>query len=383
MAPTHADVPQEHELELVHVAVLFRHGDRSPITRTIGSRLGMNAKETEFWISRLADLDDISRLNNGTCIVNADDVTLPSDSPRHGGRWPCGQLTAKGVRGMQGKGEALRAKYASFISEVDPKKHVYVESTNVRRTIRSAQSVLSGMFPELFENDDDERTIVIRADTHSRIAPTHSYELYGDLAIVLADDLKKHAPKGLGEATARVRKIAGVETGRRVPWTGLREVLTCRQEHGLPFPEGLDQELFDQIRGFDAWLWHALYGKRDFCFNSFRSGVHRIYSHLNDIQEGKNPFKFSLFSGHDNSIVALIMALELQVPPMIPNYGAMVTFEIFAHRTTGSLFVRPLFEGQEVAFATHTHAALCPFSHFQQAALRFLQHRTNRMSAAL
>src|SRR5688500_232441 len=48
MAPTHADVPQEHELELVHVAVLFRHGDRSPITRTIGSRLGMNVKETEF-----------------------------------------------------------------------------------------------------------------------------------------------------------------------------------------------------------------------------------------------------------------------------------------------------------------------------------------------
>lgn len=62
-------------------------------------------------------------------------------------------------------------------------------------------------------------------------------------------------------------------------------MLTCRKEHGLAFPAGLTPELFEQIRGFDAWLWHALYGKRDFCFNSFHSGVHRIYSHLNDIQE--------------------------------------------------------------------------------------------------
>lgn len=66
------------------------------------------------------------------------------------------------------------------------------------------------------------------------------------------------------------------------------------------------------------------------------------------------------------------MALQLQVPPTIPNYGAMVTFEIYEHRASRALYVRPLFEGTEVAFATHAHAALCPFEHLQAAAERFL-----------
>lgn len=222
-ADANRSVPHERELALVHVFVLFRHGDRSPITRTVGERLGMDAKETHFWISRLADLDAITKLNSGTKVVDAEDPSAPPDSPRHGGRWPCGQLTAKGIRGMQGKGEALRAKYASFLSETDPVRDVYVESTNIRRTIRSAQSVLSGMFPEYFAGDgDEERAFVIRADSHSRIAPTHSYDIYGDLATMLADDLKKRAPKGLAETGARVRRIVGVESGRRVPWTGCK-----------------------------------------------------------------------------------------------------------------------------------------------------------------
>lgn len=76
------------------------------------------------------------------------------------------------------------------------------------------------------------------------------------------------------------------------------------------------------------------------------------------------------------------MALQLQVPPTIPSYGAMVSFEIFAHRRTGALFVRPLFEEQEVAFATHKRAALCSFAHFQQAALSFLNQKGSRSSSS-
>lgn len=228
----HGHVPSDHELELVHVFVLFRHGDRSPITRRVGSNLALDANETQFWISRLADLDAISTLNRGTRVVNAQQPTEPPLSPRHGGHWPCGQLTSKGVREMRAKGAALRAKYQSFLDAIDPMAHVYVESTNIRRTIRSAQSVLSGMFPTYFDeqragannNDDndkdDDDVFVIRADDHNRIAPTHSYAIYGDLGTLLAHDLKHNAPKGLAEADRVVRDIVGVEPGRRVPWTG-------------------------------------------------------------------------------------------------------------------------------------------------------------------
>jgi hypothetical protein len=89
--------------------------------------------------------------------------------------------------------------------------------------------------------------------------------------------------------------------------------------------------------------------------------------------QGSSKHRLSLFSAHDNSLVAFVNALQLQVPRVIPAYGAMLALELFRHRRSGELFIKPLFEGVEVAFASHAHAALCPFSVFQQAARSFLQ----------
>jgi hypothetical protein len=72
--------------------------------------------------------------------------------------------------------------------------------------------------------------------------------------------------------------------------------------------------------------------------------------------------------------VALLCALELSAPRVIPPYGAMLTFELYRSRSSHGVFIRPLFEGEEVRFADHPQAALCPFSVFEAAALRFINH---------
>ncbi|RLN88931.1 hypothetical protein BBJ28_00013713, partial [Nothophytophthora sp. Chile5] len=325
-------------------------------------------------------------------------------------RWPCGQLTAKGIEMMRRKGEALRGRYASFLADIDPIRDVHVQSTNIRRTIRSAQSLLVGMFPAYFLNVDAENQLstntalasdsqnflanipamqtrkragefVIHADDSNSLAPQHSYELYKDLGKMLADELRQHAPSGFAKASQRISQVIGAESSKLVAWTGLREVLVCRQAHGLAFPDGLDQKLFAQICDYDAWLWHHLYGKREFCRSSFRAGVQRIYSYLNDVRENRSGHKFSLFSAHDNSLVAFVNALQLQVPAVIPPYGAMLVFEVFRHRVTGEFFLKASFEGAEVTFAGHEHSALCPFAVFQQAAQSFLSYDADAKAA--
>lgn len=95
------------------------------------------------------------------------------------------------------------------------------------------------------------------------------------------------------------------------------------------------------------------------------------------------PCKLSLFSGHDNSLVALLCALELRAPRIIPPYGVMLTFELYRSRSTREVFIRSLFEGEEVRFADHQHAALCPFAVFEAAALRFINHVDDAGKAAL
>ncbi|OWZ24137.1 Histidine acid phosphatase [Phytophthora megakarya] len=401
----------QKDLTLLHVMVLFRHGDRSPISRKVSAKVAMNQVETEFWVSQLAELSVVGALNSGTKVVNyhngeckvgcfKQQVETPPP-PQQGGRWPCGQLTAKGIDMMRAKGQKLRGKYQLLLQTVDdPVREVYVQSTNIRRTIRSAQSLLAGLFPEYFvhvdadnqlaaneqllpdsrnflqhvhKNKKKDDVLLIHADDSNGLAPQHSYELYRDLGKMLAEELKQQAPPGFAETSERISRIIGAKSSKLVSWTGLREVLVCYQAHGLAFPDGLDQQLFAQICEYDAWLWHHLYGNLDFCRVSFRSGVQRIYSYLTGVTQGANKHKMSLFSAHDNSLVAFVNALQLQVPRVIPPYGAMLTFELFQHRVTGAFYLKALFEGVEVTFGSHQHSALCPFAVFQQAAQSFVQ----------
>ncbi|ETI37181.1 hypothetical protein F441_16626 [Phytophthora nicotianae CJ01A1] len=404
----------EKDLELEHVLVMFRHGDRSPISRNISAKVKMTQPETDFWVSRLAELSVVGALNSGTRVVSYHEGECSEEScfgkqfevpppPQQGGRWPCGQLTAKGIDMMRVKGQQLRERYKTLMEGmVDPVRQIHVQSTNIRRTIRSAQSLLAGLFPEYFMNVNADNNLaasenllpdsrkflqnmqtnrkmkkdggfVIHADDSNSLAPQHSYELYQDLGKVLADELRQHAPPGFTKASQRISTIIGAKSSKLVAWTGLREVLVCHQAHGLAFPDGLNEQLFTQICEYDAWLWHHLYGRVDFCRVSFKAGVQRIYSYLASVTQGATKHKMSLFSAHDNSLVALVNALQLQVPRVIPHYGAMLIFEVFRHRVTGEFYLKVLFEGGAVTFASHEHSALCSFAVFQQAAQSFLQ----------
>ncbi|KAJ0402948.1 hypothetical protein ATCC90586_003889 [Pythium insidiosum] len=384
-----APADDENALQLVHLMVMFRHGDRSPISRRVGRSVTMGADELQFWVSRLPSLEEIQRLNHGTRVVLAPPNAAPPaldqesldarrpPSPRHGGKWPCGQLTTKGVREMTAKGRRLRERYAAFMDAIErPEDDVYVHSTNIRRTIRSAQSVLMGLFPSHLELEvADASRIAIHVDDANSLGPSHSLELFQDLDAMLADDIRLHAPKDLRETARRVRDIIGIERGRLIPWSSLREVLVCRREHGLPMPPGVDQELFDRVHDLDGWLWHTLYSKRDFCFGSFRRGVQRFYDTLSSIAQNETKHKLTLFSAHDNSLVALMRALQLRVDPAIPHYGAMLTFEIYRHPITTEMFICARYEDQAVTFQGHEHSAVCPISHVERLTKDFLSHQ--------
>ncbi|XP_018323599.1 prostatic acid phosphatase [Agrilus planipennis] len=93
--------------ELVGVIVIFRHGDRTPVQ------------------------------------------PYPNDPYKNESLWPVGfgQLTSVGKRRQLRLGQWLRSRYDGFLPDKYSEKDIYVRSTDVDRTLMSAEANLAGLYP--------------------------------------------------------------------------------------------------------------------------------------------------------------------------------------------------------------------------------------------
>ncbi len=80
-----------------------------------------------------------------------------------------------------------------------------------------------------------------------------------------------------------------------------------------------------------------------------------------------------MFSAHDNTILALFSALGLVIEPSLPDYGAILAFEIYknAHKTDDFL-LKIAFEDQYLLLKSHQVASMCSVSHVLELMEQFL-----------
>ncbi|KAL4124194.1 hypothetical protein PRIC2_010033 [Phytophthora ramorum] len=83
----------------------------------------------------------------------------------------------------------------------------------------------------------------------------------------------------------------------------------------------------------------CIYHRNDFCYGALKDGVKEVYGFVKSVVDNKQPTKFSFFSAHDNSIVALLGVLQIEVGSQIPQYHTMLAFEVYEDKATTVIMV--------------------------------------------
>jgi hypothetical protein len=131
------------DLSLVHVVVVHRHGDRTPIS-TQAASYTQGSEQKEFWEGTVPAIDTVEEWG----ALNVDDTgTFKLRDPK----FPNGHLTHVGASGMRAVGEALRQSYVPHFLPAtlpaDSTNVLRVRSTRYPRTFQSVQNLLSALYP--------------------------------------------------------------------------------------------------------------------------------------------------------------------------------------------------------------------------------------------
>ncbi|XP_075404014.1 prostatic acid phosphatase [Tenrec ecaudatus] len=286
--------------ELKFVTLLFRHGDRSPIE------------------------------------------TFPND-PIKESAWPqgFGQLTPVGMEQHYQLGEYLRRRYETFLNESYKREQVYVQSTDIDRTLMSAMANLAALFPP-------EGISVWNPDLAWQPIPVHTVPISEDKLLYLPF---KHCPrfKELEEETLKTEeyqkrlhpykdfiemlpKFSGYQ-GQDLfgIWSRVYDPLFCERTHNFTLPSWVTEDTMVKLRELSELSVLSLYGiYKQKEKSRLQGGVlaGEILKHMRAATQSSNHRRLLMYSGHDTTVSGLQMALEVY-NGLLPPYASCHITELY------------------------------------------------------
>ena len=367
---------------LHHVVVVHRHGDRAPVTRSIGPKYPQSPDVEAVWRGKLISGSNEALLKAVAKAQSIHEGTENDDDLYRGGRdaigTPYGQLTNKGSEQLQALGWALRSRYVgTLLPPTVPADAIYSRTTNMCRTTNSLRSLLAGLYGLGTADDVARRCADDAVAGRGRTFPRFlSFPVGADPMIdgpcddpARKDELRKRIlethgvpssyPHGYAALDERMKAALGFTD--RVNWLQIREQLVCMQSHGLPFPDGLDDTDVDRIYGLEMWIVQRLFGDPEYNALAIGAFYGELRDRLLDVQTGAATEKLSVYSAHDYTLIPFMQGLGI-LPESFPHYAAYVVVEIATDATTSasatstssgvekpsSLIVRCLYNGESM-----------------------------------
>lgn len=341
----------ENEMSLQQVQVIFRHGARTPLVNLNYSYDIPNIEESIWDAESLmqknfeVDVRYKLMLDNGMepSKSEAENVYLNRGTLR-GGCYT-GQLTAIGKEGMYNVGKLLAKEYIhkhGLISPVYSPTEVYVRSSNIKRTILSATSLLAGLYGK--ENIQEPVQMFTKPSTEEDMYPNwghcNNLKIWANYVMRNHDRLPGHR-----EDQEKIHKLIGGEDDKPLHFIALLDYIYCRKAHRIPVPLDLLAEEKLIVKRASELQAHVIGGENNSMLaygigSLINTFCCRITEWINEPRESK----LLLYSAHDTTLIAILNVLDVfnkQWPP----FGSYLALELYK-RKDSKFFIRVVYNGE-------------------------------------
>nr|CAI5844104.1 unnamed protein product [Callosobruchus analis] len=328
---------EDESSSLVHIHVLFRHGNRTA--------------------------DSQAELYPNDPYLNY--TYFP-----HG----LGQLTNAGKRREFAIGEALRRRYDDFLGKYYYPEIVEAISTDYNRTKMSLQLVLAGLFPP--RSDDIFNGLVWQPVPFNYLPRPEDTLLLGVLCPRYLELYEDHYNSNKVKSQMRkhrrtfdyISRNSGLNVTRYQDIYQLFFGLSTESEFGLKLPQWLNTVWPDTIIDLAIQEYYVSMGTTNLRKMAAGYLLNKILDDAKRIIENRAKLcrKIHLYSAHENNVAQLLIALGI-FEPHIPNYGAYLIMEL--HRINGEYGYKIFYEnwtgGGPKLMKMPKCGAFCPLEKFK------------------
>ncbi|KAJ3434465.1 lysophosphatidic acid phosphatase type [Anaeramoeba flamelloides] len=265
-----------------------------------------------------------------------------------------GQLTTVGVEQHRSLGADLREAYIvqnKFLPEKLDASLISILSTDIHRTIKSAESLQLGLYPPEVATGNEIKSVI---DLGTSDMKSSLLLIDWGRCPMLAEIYKgvksskiaiEHEESKL-PLIEKVNKAFGVDDLMGLTLGLISDTLWCREMHDLGLPEGIDQATLSELREEMNWEYNLLYGNETFYTLASSLLVNQVVSNIDRALDNKIDTKFFHFSGHDSTVAPFMMAIRAWKKVTYPQYAANVRIETWVDGEDA--FIRVLYNGEEL-----------------------------------
>lgn len=307
-------------------------------------------------------------------LVRHGDRTGSDDLPKAPHVWSEGegQLTSLGMKQQYQLGVKLHQRYM-VDNQLLPTKYqpntIYARSTDYDRTLMSAQSLLSGLYPP-GSGPDTLPAAFQPIPVHTVAASQDGAFLIDISSKKIADLINKFVYTRADWKTKsaelqmqyqRWSELTGVPVDNMYDVLGLSDTLRAYVNHDVALPNGLSNEEAKKIIEAGDWVYASLLKPKEVGDVAGRAALQKIAFYLEQAAEQKSKTKFVLISAHDVTTMGVMSALHAPLDTT-PTYAADLNFSLY-ESGAGNYTVKVTYNDVPVNIPGCS-GNVCPLSYF-------------------